>query len=178
MTTKVCSKCKVEKDLGEFYNCTVGKGGKRPYCKLCSIGMRGQWYADPTEQAKSEAFERYTVAREHVRLVDAKRMCEEKTEKRRATARKWNKENAEKRKVIAHNYYVKNPEKKRAAARRWYADKKELAKVNGETDTRTLTDSYVMRLLKLSVAPQELIELKRIQLRIHREIYKKGDVEA
>jgi hypothetical protein len=36
METKICSKCKVEKDICEFYNNKGRFDGKRPECKMCS----------------------------------------------------------------------------------------------------------------------------------------------
>jgi hypothetical protein len=36
METKICSKCKEEKELCEFYNKKSAYDGKRPECKLCS----------------------------------------------------------------------------------------------------------------------------------------------
>jgi hypothetical protein len=35
MKTKICSKCKKEKDVCEFYNCKKSKDGKRSKCKKC-----------------------------------------------------------------------------------------------------------------------------------------------
>jgi hypothetical protein len=34
--TKICSRCKEEKPLSEFYTSTVTKDGYRPQCKACS----------------------------------------------------------------------------------------------------------------------------------------------
>ena len=36
MQTKICSKCKIEKDVCEFYNNKGKFDGKRPECKVCS----------------------------------------------------------------------------------------------------------------------------------------------
>jgi hypothetical protein len=36
METKICSKCKEEKEVCEFYNKKSAYDGKRPECKLCS----------------------------------------------------------------------------------------------------------------------------------------------
>lgn len=33
---KICSKCKLEKELGAFHNDKNGKLGKHHYCKLCN----------------------------------------------------------------------------------------------------------------------------------------------
>jgi len=36
MGTKICSKCKEEKEVCEFYNNKTTRDGKRPECKICS----------------------------------------------------------------------------------------------------------------------------------------------
>ena len=36
MQTKICSKCKEEKEVCEFYNNKGKFDGKRPECKVCS----------------------------------------------------------------------------------------------------------------------------------------------
>jgi len=36
MEKKICSKCKIEKDVCEFYKNTAQLDGKRPECKVCS----------------------------------------------------------------------------------------------------------------------------------------------
>jgi hypothetical protein len=36
MKTKICSKCKEEKEVCEFYNNKSTYDGKRPECKLCT----------------------------------------------------------------------------------------------------------------------------------------------
>lgn len=36
MTTRVCKKCFIEKDLSDFHNCKKGKFGKKSRCKKCS----------------------------------------------------------------------------------------------------------------------------------------------
>ena len=117
MTTKVCSKCKVEKDLGEFTKDKTKRDGLHNMCKECR------------------------------RLLHAK----------------WRAKNPEKVKARRAKYRAENPEKVKASRAKYRAD---------------LHDSYVIWQLKSPNPPPELIELKRIQLRIYREIYKKGDAQS
>lgn len=51
MTTKVCSKCKVEKDVGEFYKNRARKDGRQAECVSCISTRR----ALPKEKAKEKA---------------------------------------------------------------------------------------------------------------------------
>ena len=38
MTKKICSKCKIEKDVCEFNKRKDSKDGLRGYCKKCHVG--------------------------------------------------------------------------------------------------------------------------------------------
>jgi hypothetical protein len=42
METKICSKCKVEKDICEYSNDKTKKDGLRPECKLCKKKFFGR----------------------------------------------------------------------------------------------------------------------------------------
>jgi hypothetical protein len=42
LTTKKCSKCKQEKDVGEFYKSDTTKDGYRHYCKQCEKQMKNE----------------------------------------------------------------------------------------------------------------------------------------
>jgi len=41
--TKICSKCKTEKELSFFSNAKTGKYGKRAYCKNCAKVLKTMW---------------------------------------------------------------------------------------------------------------------------------------
>lgn len=43
MATKRCSKCKVEKELGEFYGASRNPGGLRYECKICVKKYNKEW---------------------------------------------------------------------------------------------------------------------------------------
>lgn len=42
MTTKKCSSCGLEKDLGEFYNARRRRDGKQSRCKSCQNPTHGK----------------------------------------------------------------------------------------------------------------------------------------
>jgi hypothetical protein len=44
MTTKICTKCKIEKTVDDFHNRSGTKNGKKPRCKQCSTTERKEHY--------------------------------------------------------------------------------------------------------------------------------------
>lgn len=52
METKVCSKCKEEKDLGEFTKCSRRKDGRNYSCKKCKNTMGAKYYIKNKEKIK------------------------------------------------------------------------------------------------------------------------------
>ena len=120
MTTKICSKCKVEKDVGEFYKDRTARDGLQYKCKLCA----------------------------------------------KFATREWRIENPEKFKKDILKWRAKNQERVRKFSRE--------SSLRG---TERLTDCYVKLKLGVPNPPQELIELKRLQLQIHREVKQQGEVK-
>ena len=177
MTTKVCSKCKVEKDLGEFGKDKHRKDGMLRMCKVCYAAYRAKaraenperlkaylakYRAENPEKVKAQYVEYRSKNLERLKVYRAKYLAES-MEKVRVQQAKYRSKNRERLRVYLAKYRAENPEKIKA-----WTDKPIV----------NLTDPYVRSLVKLPNPPQELIELKRIQLRIHREIYKKGDAQS
>ena len=102
----------------------------------------------------------------------------ENSEKLKAQNAKYRNENSEKVRARYRKYYAENTEKERVRRAKYYAENTEKEMVRRAKRyariSLNLEDSFVRYRLKNPNPPQELIELKRIQLRIHREIYKKG----
>jgi len=87
MEKKICSKCKEEKDVCEFYNNKLRFDGKRPECKMCSnkqstlynqknkekVNEIKQKYVDnnkeKVKQSKKEWFNKYLGSLFFIRLV-------------------------------------------------------------------------------------------------------------
>jgi len=149
--TKVCSKCKVEKELEEFYKDKTRRDGLHNMCKECRDLLNAKWRAENPEKVRAYRVKGFA---------------------------KWRAENPEKVKVSRAKWRAENPEKMREGKVKYRAENQEKIKVSGAKWRSDLPDSYVIQQLKNPNPPQELIELKRIQLRIHREVYKKGDAEA
>ena len=149
MTTKVCTKCKVEKDVGEFYNRKASKDGLMYECKSCVKSRVLKWVAENPERV-AEKF------------------------------RKWAAENPERVAESRRRWRVENHEKATEQSRRWRAENlerfREIARNNYRRSVVRLSDAYVKRVLNVTNPPQELIELKRLQLQIHRELKQQGEV--
>ena len=158
MTTKVCPRCKAEKGVGEFTKDRYQKDGLKNRCAACDA----KFYAENSEKLKAQ---------------NAK-YRNENSEKVRARYRKYYAENSEKVRAGQAKRYAENTEKERVRRAKYYAENTEKEMVRRAKRyariSLNLEDSFVRYRLKNPNPPQELIELKRIQLRIHREIYKKG----
>lgn len=49
---KKCSRCKIEKDISEFYRNKTEKDGYHHYCKICNLARVNQYYLENPEKAK------------------------------------------------------------------------------------------------------------------------------
>jgi 5-methylcytosine-specific restriction endonuclease McrA len=59
--TKICAKCKVEKDYNEFYYRSDRNGRPSSHCRSCSSSQARGWYANNKERSK--AYHRMWVAK-------------------------------------------------------------------------------------------------------------------
>ena len=173
VTTKVCSKCKVEKLVALFSKDKSRKNGLAAYCKDCGNKKNSQYYKNNKEKILGLQKEKGYV------------------ERRKAYERTYYANNKEKKAIKNKNYREANKEKIRIKAKVYYKTKR--LEVNAwqcvyrnknrerilsyyanrrKYGIDNLTDAYVASTLKIKVCqcPQELIELKRINLLITREI--------
>ncbi len=158
MTTKVCPRCKVEKELEDFYNCKSTTNGKSVYCKSCSRSKVDLWRAINVEKLKGKELL-------HPSSGQVKKARGAHNNRNMSggdgTAIKMTDSGTVER--VNDTVWVN-----------WYEEERQYRKAKVDN----LDDCYVKDVLKVPNPPQELIELKRIQLRIHREIYKKGEAES
>lgn len=95
MQTKVCNKCRIEKDIEQFsiykrkMANQVYKNYIRIYCKKCQAQDKANWRKNNPEKVK----------------------LQNKTERALNSKKKWLKNNKEKRKQYEKEYYLKNIEK-------------------------------------------------------------------
>lgn len=99
---KVCSRCKTEKSISDFYIATNG----RPIaaCKSCISSASKKRYSENAERMKENA-RRYRAAN-----IEACRKRE----------REYSLRNSEARDLRVKEFYEKNPEKRREYGRRYY----------------------------------------------------------
>ena len=67
METKICSKCKEEKPVGDFYSDKSRKDGRKCYCKKCVTEYARKWYNANPEKARERFQKRYAANPEKVR---------------------------------------------------------------------------------------------------------------
>lgn len=97
MKTKVCSKCKAEKTVGEFYKYKSAKDGLQPSCKSCHNALMAKWRKNNPKKANANTY----------------RWQKNNPEKVNAYVRKWQKNNPEKIRASRRNWRKNNPGKKR-----------------------------------------------------------------
>ena len=105
METKICSKCKQEKSVGEFNKETRKKYGLRTECRECSK----QYYAENKEKFK-ENYKLYRAeSKENIKKYNKKYYAENK-EKIKESRKQYREKNPKKIKEIAKKYYLENSE--------------------------------------------------------------------
>lgn len=108
MDMKTCSKCGVEKELGEFHRNKNTKDGRTVRCKTCAIAATLAWARDNPEKhvAHGMAWEKA-----HPQKASAKRTRyrQNHPEQHRADVAKWRMANPEKHNAINRRYQKANP---------------------------------------------------------------------
>jgi len=147
---KYCKKCNKSKDLSLFYKDRQKSSGLSTYCKKCKDEMVLIWK---------------NKNKEHVAIYQ----------------KSYKEKNKEKYKNYWVCYHIKNAEKKRKVSKSYYYNNIDLIKSKDRTKTKIkqkenikkMSDSYIRKLIKeqfpLIQVTDEIIEIKKIQLSIHRE---------
>ena len=148
--TKVCSKCGEEKRRASS----------------------GRLVCDPCNRARATAYRIKNI--ESVREKDRARVAAMSPEAKRAKHKKWRDSKIEHVRSYARQSakkrYQLNPEKFRERSRQYHQENREKIINSFRIERAALSDSYVRTCLGLteSIAPQPLIEAKRIQIQIKR----------
>ena len=87
-----CSKCKVDKEFGEFNKCSGGKYGLKPICKVCESVINKAWRDNNKEKHK----------------MLQKRWREENPEKAKISSSSWRLAHPEEFKLLSKAYKTKN----------------------------------------------------------------------
>lgn len=157
MGKKICKICKVEKDYEEFYTRKDTKDGHYSLCKKCEIKRKLKYLKEnPKKQA-----------------LISKKWRKENPEKAALAIKKWRKENPEKVKAInnlsSKKWNEKHPEAVRLFTRKYRNDLRD-----GYVKTLIQNES----LLDRRQIPSELIEIKKMQIKVKRLIKSKKDEDT
>jgi hypothetical protein len=106
---KVCSKCKVEKPLDDFYTDKTHKDGYSSRCKKC----RCEWVKQK-RQSDPDYVQRINKR--------SKKWRESNPERHLNNTREWYQKNPEYKKNYNRQYYQENQERCKAQARKWAKD--------------------------------------------------------
>lgn len=118
MTTKICTKCNIEKDLSEFYKSKGYHLGINSICKICTYKRKVKWRKENLE--KSRESDRKWYKKNAERLREQKRKWRmENPVKAQAIRQKWYKNNPEKAFLSKQKWRKENPEKCNASSRKW-----------------------------------------------------------
>ena len=107
METKVCSCCKIEKDIKEFHKKSDSKDGHYYYCKECSSIKRKKYYQENKEHSKKIMKKYYQNNKSKVRKSNQKWYFEHQQEIKEYN-KKYRNENKDKLLKQQKEYYENN----------------------------------------------------------------------
>lgn len=127
--TKVCSKCKTEKDINDFYVRKASFDGLTPRCKNCISYYRKEFYKKHLDEIKekSKEWNRKYIA---VKLKNNKIWKEKNPEKYKQSINNWRLKNSERVKAVNKIWYKKNSDKAKENSKNWIAKNIDKARLN------------------------------------------------
>lgn len=123
MKTKICSCCKIEKDINEFYKKSDSKDGCHPYCKECSSIKRKKYYQENKEHSKKLMKKYYENNKDEIRKINQKWYFEHQKEMKKYNNKYFNK-NKEKLLEQQKEYYENNKDAILEKAKKYYEQNK------------------------------------------------------
>jgi hypothetical protein len=172
---KTCSKCGETKRLAFFHKSKVGKYGVKSACKKCAKEINAA-YREKNPEKVRESCKRYKNGNPDKVRESHKRYHKENRDKEMEYQRKWRQKNPDKVRQQSKRRYEKNPDKAREKSKKYREKNLEKCIEKNKRYRDELADLYVICQIKqgsgltASEIPQELIELKRVQLQITREL--------
>lgn len=151
---KVCSKCRENKPVGEFYKSTASVDGVTYHCKTCVQLAKKTYYEAHKDKVKAVNAAWRAANPDRVKAVKAA----------------WIAANPDKVRAERNAWKAANPDKVKAGKAAWRAANLDKYRAMRKTYAARLPDFLVKRYLNLKDAPPELIELKRLQVQIKREL--------
>lgn len=187
MQTKQCNTCKLTKDLLEFYKRKDGVLGRRSQCIACDKVSWKKYSKNNRTKLVDNQRKRYYANIEKCRKIMLASYYKHRV-KRRAYAQQYREENKERLNADARadyyanlehyrgkckKYYINNIDKISERHKKWRELNEEIIKSKERKNREELVDSYVRAQLtkrsKIKIdIPKELIEVKRLQIKIRR----------
>ncbi len=165
---KICTKCNEVKPLSDYSAKFDGKYGYNSRCKVCEL-LRGKKYKEENKEKISRKNKIYNKKNKK-KLVKARKVYYLKNrEKELERSSKWKRENRESERVRINEWRKENPIKAKTSSKR-----------EAKEHVKNLTNSYMKKLLcrDLLLTYQEmpigLLELKRTQIKLARELKKQA----
>ena len=128
MQTKICSKCKIEKNICEFHKCSKTKNGFRSKCKLC-INKESRDYSKNNRDIRYKIQKEWRVKNQEKIKNYRKKYYDENPDNFIKISSEYRKKNPEKVKKQLKEYYLKNLEYHKNRQKLW-ADKNKEHKKN------------------------------------------------
>lgn len=167
MATKVCSKCGVEKDVGEFGRLKKTKDGLRTVCKVCV-----RQYRDANKERISQYMRQYRDANKEAIADWHRENYKANTGRIRSQHSDYYAANTAKILAQQREYAAANRCLIAARKSAYYKANKgaitEYKRGYYKCATQTLADTYIRQSIRVRNPSPEIIEAKREQLEIYR----------
>ena len=124
---KICSRCGIEKDVGEFYKTKGQKDSIGSYCKKCVYNMTKKYRLNNPDKIKQYQKQCYKNNSEYYKQY-AKQRYKNNPEKVKRSSRQWRLKNPEKKKQYDNQWNLDNAEKIKEYHKQRYKENKEYHK--------------------------------------------------
>ncbi|MCK6401286.1 MAG: hypothetical protein L6Q74_05150 [Sphaerotilus natans subsp. sulfidivorans] len=163
---KTCTKCGETKERAAFHAHARSPDGLQTWCKACRSAHAKATYDPAKASAYNTAHKDEIRARKHAYL-------QENREKERERIKRWARANPDKAHAIKRRYAEKHGDRDLLRLKQFVAENPECKNIRRK-ELRDAYVAYVMtrrsKLLKPEDIPQDLIDLKRQQLKLLREL--------
>lgn len=144
MKTKTCSKCRIGKNVIEFYKANHHKDGLTSQCKKCikirtekynednkeKLAIKAKKYRDSHKEQSKESAKKWAKRNKDKVIAKTKRWQAKNPEKVKAISAKWHKEHPKRTLELCHEWRAANP--KKVAASNKKSRKKRRRTINGK----------------------------------------------
>jgi hypothetical protein len=168
---KTCSRCREQKE--ESFFCRTARGLKS-HCKACQQEYSRAWREANRERCSEKRRASYLANQTAELAAAAAYRISQDPQKKSEYNKKYYQLHKDKANQVSRDYYAATrPKRIEAQKCRYQLRRAELIAYACELSraaSRTLTDSYLQKVLRMPEAPSQLIEAKREHLRLVRLI--------